>query len=217
MSNKLPKTVKEISVSKNPKFIEDPNISFGKQFASWQLSFIDIEGNWGLNKLRSEIDFSVSDELLKELNGAGNDLTDALFSLTGKTFKDLDDFLEKLQRQSKNDITPNQQRIIIRTIQENVFWRKIFPKLKHFETKTWIEIEKEQYGKNGKTKHHFIAIEKIIEDAQRRLKTLNLNDIDELFSIRLDGELRIWGIRKSSYLQVLWFDFQHEICPPQRS
>ena len=98
----------------------------------------------------------------------------------------------------------------------NLFWTDIYPKIKHFEAKTWHEIEKERTGSRGKSKHHSVNISDIIPDAQKRLEDLKLDDIDSLFSMRLTGEQRIWGIRNFSYMQVLWFDLKHEICPSKK-
>ena len=48
------------------------------------------------------------------------------------------------------------------------------------------------------------------------LKRLKIDDIDSLFSLRLDGTLRIFGIRKQNYLQILWVDQNHEVCPSKK-
>jgi hypothetical protein len=96
---------------------------------------------------------------------------------------------------------------------DDFFEKELFPKLKNFENNNWEEIERQTHGRENKSKHHSVTIDKIIREAQNRLNELNLNDIDELFSLRLDGKFRIWGIRKFGYLQILWLDPEHEICP----
>lgn len=93
----------------------------------------------------------------------------------------------------------------------NFFEYELLPKLKSFESMSWNDLEKQTHGKNGKSKHHSIEVSKIIKDAQKRLQELKFDDIDELFSLRLDGKFRIWGIRKFGFLQILWIDKNHEI------
>jgi hypothetical protein len=84
---------------------------------------------------------------------------------------------------------------------------EIFEKLSHFESMTWAEILK------AKKNHHAIDIDKLHRDAQKRLEALELNDIDELMSLRLTGEKRVFGIRDGRVLQLLWYDPEHEVCP----
>jgi hypothetical protein len=82
----------------------------------------------------------------------------------------------------------------------------ILPKIKAFESMTWSEIE-------GRTGSHFVEVDKIIPAAQRRLAERGQGDIDELFSLRLAGKPRIWGIRDRHILKVLWWDPGHQVCP----
>jgi len=36
---------------------------------------------------------------------------------------------------------------------------------------------------------------------------------DDLFSLRLEGDMRIWGIRLGRVLQLVWYDPRHEVYP----
>lgn len=36
---------------------------------------------------------------------------------------------------------------------------------------------------------------------------------DTLFSLRLNGQCRIWGNRSGSLLEVFWYDPDHAVCP----
>lgn len=105
---------------------------------------------------------------------------------------------------------------ISRDIRHHFFISHLYPKLKEFEKLTWEEIEKQTYGKDGKSKNHPIGKGKIIKEAQERLKVLNQDDVDELYSLRLEGKIRIFGIREFNCLKILWIDTNHEICPPQK-
>ena len=36
---------------------------------------------------------------------------------------------------------------------------------------------------------------------------------DYIFSLRLEGKVRIYGFRIQNYLEILWVDLNHEIYP----
>ena len=78
-------------------------------------------------------------------------------------------------------------------------------RLKSFETMTWTEIER--------TGSHFIGTDAIISEAKRRLVELHLDDFDQLFSLRLQGRPRLWGMRIGNVFSALWWDAEHAICP----
>ncbi|WP_454785478.1 hypothetical protein [Legionella sp. WA2024007413] len=65
-------------------------------------------------------------------------------------------------------------------------------------------------------KSHHVESYKLIKEAQDRLRSLNMDDVNELFSLRLNGLKRIWGIRQENVLRVIWWDPKHEICPSQK-
>lgn len=60
---------------------------------------------------------------------------------------------------------------------------------------------------------HMIQVSKIIRDARQRLEQLQQDDVDELLSLRVEGKLRLWGIRERNIVYLLWLDPEHEICP----
>jgi hypothetical protein len=78
-------------------------------------------------------------------------------------------------------------------------------KLSNFETMTWGEIIGPQ--------NHPIGVGDICKEARDRLSAMMLDDVDELFSLRLMGTQRIWGILEHNVLTVLWWDPNHQICP----
>jgi hypothetical protein len=51
--------------------------------------------------------------------------------------------------------------------------------------------------------------------AQKRAKELEWDD-SELFSLRLEGKLRLWGRRGGAILYLLWFDPEHLVCPSRK-
>lgn len=80
-------------------------------------------------------------------------------------------------------------------------------RLKSYSTRTWGQIEQ-----NTK-RDHPISINKIISKAQTRLRTLNLDDYEQLWSFHLEARWRVWGIREGRFFRVLWWDPEHLIYP----
>lgn len=96
----------------------------------------------------------------------------------------------------------------------NSFYDDIMKKLISFEGMIWDEIQKASGGKgagNG-TNSHFERISDLCKDAQKRAMELHL-DVDELFSLRLTGKLRVYGILENGIFSVVWYDPEHEIYP----
>jgi hypothetical protein len=42
---------------------------------------------------------------------------------------------------------------------------------------------------------------------------LKLDDLDTLFSFRVTGATRVFGVVRREYLRVLWYDPDHKVCP----
>ena len=81
-------------------------------------------------------------------------------------------------------------------------------KLSYFESMTWNQI-----SIDGKKQNHSVAIAQLSKETQKRLVEINIIDIDELFSLRLSGRERIWGILDKGVLNLLWWDPNHRVCP----
>lgn len=90
-------------------------------------------------------------------------------------------------------------------ITKETLWNSVIEKIKNYETMTWYSL-----NSNGS---HSIAKIDIINEAQKRLRELGQDDIDKLYSLRLTGKQRMWGIKDGRILKILWFDPKHEICP----
>lgn len=84
-------------------------------------------------------------------------------------------------------------------------WDEILTKLRLFEQMTWWEII--QAGS------HYVKSNQLIGEAEKRLEKLGLDDSDNIFSLRLTGKRRIWGILENGILKIIWYDPNHEICP----
>jgi hypothetical protein len=83
--------------------------------------------------------------------------------------------------------------------------------LRAFETMTWAEIEQKK-GKSGKYNHP-MPVQNICKAARDRLKEMELDDLDVLYSLRLSGEHRVWGKRDNDAFYILWWDPSHSVCP----
>ncbi len=90
----------------------------------------------------------------------------------------------------------------------------VLPKLRDFEKMTWSEIKSIPKATGG-TKHHNIEITRLTKEAQSEMQNCNLI-YDEIFSLRLTGVQRIFGILEKGVLDIVWFDDKHEICPSHK-
>lgn len=92
-------------------------------------------------------------------------------------------------------------------VNKEIFWNCIFKKIKSFESMTWSEIKK------NKKNNHSVKVSNFFPEAQKRLCEIELDDVEELFSLRLGSKKRIWGIRNGRVLKILWWDPNHTVCP----
>ena len=91
------------------------------------------------------------------------------------------------------------------TIEKELFFKNILPKVINFETMFWKEILKRY--------NHEVQVSEISPKAQMRLTQLDLDNTESLVSLRLSGSERIWGIRVDNILQILWWDPNHQVYP----
>jgi hypothetical protein len=84
------------------------------------------------------------------------------------------------------------------------FINLILPKLKSYESMSWAEIQ----GKNS----HFIDVKDICDKAKKCLLEQQQDDIDQVFSLRMEGRPRLFGIVHEGVFKSLWYDPQHQIC-----
>lgn len=81
---------------------------------------------------------------------------------------------------------------------------------------TWGELLKATGGRTSGNNHHSISVDQLSQKAIGRLTELKLEDIDELFSLRLTGKIRLWGIKDGRVLKLLWYDEDHSVYPVNR-
>lgn len=95
------------------------------------------------------------------------------------------------------------------------FYDGIIDKLISFEGQTWGEIQAASGGRSKGTNNHFENISELCKDAQKRINELHM-DIDQVFSLRLTGTVRLYGIIEDGVFNVLWYDPKHEIYPSMK-
>jgi hypothetical protein len=85
---------------------------------------------------------------------------------------------------------------------------RVLAKLQNFESMKWREILGED--------HHLIPVERLCKQAQDRLESIRLDDIDEVLSMRVGGLERVIGWRFDGAVYLLWWDPRHEACPSKK-
>ena len=99
--------------------------------------------------------------------------------------------------------------------QSNANGKKTIESLRSFEGMTWREIVQASGGKASGhgTNSHYIPVDQLCRDAQKRLNDLRIQE-DEIFSLRLTGTHRLWGIIEADgVFRILWYDPDHTIYP----
>jgi hypothetical protein len=79
-------------------------------------------------------------------------------------------------------------------------------RLSAFEGMTWQQIQQS-------AKSHFINVSTISKTAQEDLSSRKLDDVDQVFSLRLTGAKRVFGLLREGVLDILWWDPDHQVCP----
>jgi hypothetical protein len=91
-------------------------------------------------------------------------------------------------------------------------WRDLRNALAGLEGLTWSAIKQAVGGRgtSGGTNHHSLDVRQICARAYKRLEELKLEDIDAVFSLRINNILRIYGIRDGRVFRLLWYDCHHD-------
>ena len=84
--------------------------------------------------------------------------------------------------------------------------REIAGFLGTMENLTWAELQTQTYSGNRSGTHRknkFVPIENVCPEAQRRLRELKLDHLDEF---RLSGKPRLWGYPREGAFYLVWWD-----------
>ena len=84
-------------------------------------------------------------------------------------------------------------------------YKSVMEKLHQFETMEQNAI----YGGGS----HPVPLSRLCNDAQKRLKAIKHDDVDQLMSFRLSGRQRVWCRMNNNIMSVLWWDPDHQVCP----
>ncbi|MCP3388895.1 hypothetical protein NLM27_08925 [Bradyrhizobium sp. CCGB12] len=84
--------------------------------------------------------------------------------------------------------------------------RAVIPKLHDYESMTWAEID-------GPSGSHSVDLDQLCKEARDRLSSLKMTHVEVLFSVRMTGPTRVWGVKDVAILRVLWWDPDHQVCP----
>ena len=94
-------------------------------------------------------------------------------------------------------------------VRRQVWWEEIWPKLRDFESMTWNEILQASGGRASGNNSHPVEVEGLTKKARNRLAEIKQDDVPQLFSLRLSGRSRVYGIRDRRVLKLLWYDPDH--------
>lgn len=83
--------------------------------------------------------------------------------------------------------------------------------LPSWERMTWMEIKQQAggRGRRGGTNHHPCPTDGFCRAAQRRLEDMRLDDLEALFSLRGQGQVRLYGILDRGVMRFVWYDPHH--------
>jgi len=82
--------------------------------------------------------------------------------------------------------------------------------LQNFESMTWAEIIKATGDKKRGNLHHYISLNECSKEARDRMTELRYA-YDEMFSLRLENKVRIFGVIDRGVMKVIWFDPNHKV------
>lgn len=85
---------------------------------------------------------------------------------------------------------------------------QVLQRLKQLESMTWGEVE------GGE--HRFVDVAGCSKQARDRLQEWKHDDTPSLFSLRVTGRRRIYGIRDENVFSFLLWDPEHEVYPARK-
>lgn len=196
-------------IKKTPKAV---SFDYSQMHPCWRIGHFDYCSKWGLNNL-GRFKFVYTEELLEIVTNFGDeDLNSALESLDGRLCS-IKEFWQDFENIYTKHIPITLVNCIERNFVCNAFIEKVYPKLKIYEENTWDEIRMYSHrrGQDSVSNNHYVSIQKLNKEAQDRLVELGYSDRSEIYSLRLEGKIRIYGFREMNFLDIIWVDLEHEI------
>lgn len=78
------------------------------------------------------------------------------------------------------------------------------------------EFEKMTPSQLASTGSHRVSQSRMAKDAKERLRRIEMDDIEELWSFRVTGRQRFWCAKRENVYSLLWWDPDHRVCPSLR-
>lgn len=181
----------------------------------WRLGHFDIESRWGMNSLLGDFTFIVSNDLEEYALENDDDLVRAIDSMSGNRFVTLEYFWNRFSQIYGKDIPSDVVKEVSICIKRLFFLEKLLPKLRDLENSTWEIIDRATHD-NGRSSNHNDSVANLSKEAQDRLSELNFSDRSEIYSLRLENKIRIFGFREMNYLDIIWVDTNHEVYPVKK-
>ena len=89
----------------------------------------------------------------------------------------------------------------------------VFDKLLSYSTMTWGEIDRQTHDW-GKSKNHHLDYQGMSQEAKERIRKMQLEEeIDAIYSLSFENQIRIVGIKDKGIFRIIWYDPEHEIYP----
>lgn len=126
---------------------------------------------------------------------------------TTKRLENADSFLKKTPTWKFNRTDKDHSKW---NLHNNCDIQVLVENLTNFERMTWEEIMI-----SSKKQNHHVYVDTFTKEAKDRLQELLIYE-DQLFSLRLNGKTRIYGILQDGVFSLLWYDCEHEICPSKK-
>lgn len=83
-------------------------------------------------------------------------------------------------------------------------FRNMWDRLRAFEGMNYSAL------KRAKSLHE-IPVSQMSKDAKERLKSLELDDIETMYSFHIDGPCRMWCMKHQNIFSILWWDRDHGV------
>lgn len=198
-----------LEIKKTPKAVL---VDYSQMHPCWRIGHFDYCSKWGLKNL-GRFKFVYTEKILEIVTNFGDeDLHATLGSLDGR-FCSIKEFWQSFENLYTKHIPVTLVNCIEQNFVYNAFLEKIYPKLKIYEENTWDEIRQYSHrrGHDSVSNNHNVSIQNLSKEAQDRLVELGYSDRSEIYSLRLEGKIRIYGFREMNFLDIIWVDLEHEI------
>ncbi len=86
---------------------------------------------------------------------------------------------------------------------------RVMKRLGGLESQTFAELR-------SSGDHHSIEADRLSQQAKKRLRELQRDDIDQVWSFRVTARKRVIALIDDNVFNLLWWDPEHEVCPSNK-